>query len=170
MRTYPTESQPATARAGISFVEVLATLAVGAIITMLAAPRVTTFRDRAAVRAARQELIATAEAARGAALQRSRRARFVVQGDSVRAVVDTGPPGMPATGTQTVLAPARFGTDYKVTIELGDPGDTVVTYDGRGLANPRLGRMAKWVIVGRTTRDSVCVGSMGTILQKGCSL
>ena len=169
MRIHVKDSRPATARAGISFVEVLATLAVGSIITMLAAPRIVSFRDGAAVRAARMELAATAEAARGAAMQRGRTARFIVRGDSVTAVVDTGPPGLAATGTQVVLRTASFKRDYNVRIVLANQLDSSVAYDGRGIANPRLGRVARYAIVGSHSRDSVCIASLGTILPNRCA-
>ena len=169
MRTRLTDSRPATARAGFSFVEVLATLALGAIIMMLAAPRVTLFRDRSAVRAARDELLATAEAARGAALQRGRTSRLIVSGDSIRAEVDTGPPGLAPSGTQVVLRSSKLQRDYKVSLVLAYPSDSLVSYDGRGFANPRIGHVARFTIVGTTTRDSMCIASFGTVLPRGCA-
>jgi prepilin-type N-terminal cleavage/methylation domain-containing protein len=164
-------SPPATSRErrGFTFIESLATFAIAAIVAMLAAPRITQFRDRSAVRAARQELTAVLEAARTASVQRSTRSQVIISGDSARAIVDTGPPGLPAVGQRTVLALRSLKTTYGVRLEFGTPADSAIVYDSRGMANPRLARVARYVVVGRVARDSVCVASMGTILPRGCA-
>ena len=93
-----------------------------------------------------------------------------MRGDSAFAAVDTGPPGLAATGSRTVLALPSLQREYGVRIQLGVPGDTLIAYDGRGLTNPRLNRIARYVLVGRWTRDSICVTSLGTILPRTCTL
>lgn len=157
-------------RPGFTFVEVLIAIAIAGILAMIVAPNTRAFRDRASVRAARQEIVATIDAARAAALQRGRTARFVVRGDSALAVVDTGPPGLAATGSRVVLAPESVRRQYGVSLRVRTDGDTLLAYDSRGLANPRLGRTARYIIVGRWATDSVCVTSLGTILPRRCEL
>jgi prepilin-type N-terminal cleavage/methylation domain-containing protein len=168
MRRDPSYSFRAPRR-GFSFAETMIVVAVAGILTMLAGPRIRSFREQSAVRAARQELTATIEAARASALQRGRTSRVFVSGDSAVAVVDTGPPGLAATGSKVVLAPPSFRRTYGVQVTLGNPGDTAVIYDGRGVASPRLGRVAKYIVALRTSRDSVCVSSLGNILPRGCA-
>jgi prepilin-type N-terminal cleavage/methylation domain-containing protein len=168
MRPAPFRSSRAR-RHGFSFAEVMIVIAVGGILMMLAGPKLRSYRDWSSVRAARQELTAAIDAARASAIQRGRTARVYVRGDSAVAVVDTGPPGLAATGSKIVLAPSSFKREYGVQVLLGNPGDTAVVYDGRGFANPRIGRVAKYVVVLRTSRDSVCVSSLGNILPRGCA-
>lgn len=150
--------------------EVLIALVIGAIIASLATPALTKVRDAYAVRAARQEIVATVEAARAGAIQRGRPAQFIVRGNAVLAVVDTTPAGSPIVGKYTAAAPQAFDVAYRVTLAVGNPADTAVTYDGRGIANPRLGRVARIRIVSRTVRDSVCLSSFGQLLSAGCKL
>jgi prepilin-type N-terminal cleavage/methylation domain-containing protein len=155
-------------RSGFSLIEILITVAIGAIVASLGAPMIARTRDAFAVRAARRNLVNVVEAARGAATQRGRPARFIVRGNAVLAVVDTAPPGQPATGTLTVLSPQAFDVDYRVTVQLANPADSVVAYDARGFANPRLGHVARIRLVGRSTRDSVCLTNFGQLLPPGC--
>jgi prepilin-type N-terminal cleavage/methylation domain-containing protein len=168
MRSNPSRSVQAPRR-GFSFAEIMIAVAVAGIITMIAGPKLTTFRESTSVRSARQELTATIDAARAAALQRGRTARVTVRGDSAVAVVDTGPPGIAATGSKVVLSVASLRRSYGVQVVLGNPGDTAVVYDGRGMASPRLGRVAKYIVVLRNSRDSVCVSSLGNILPRECA-
>ena len=155
-------------RAGFSLPELLITFVIGGIVAALGTPVIARTRDAFAVRAARQNLVTTVEAARAAATQRGRTARFIVRGNAVLAVVDTAPPGQPAVGTLTVLAPQPFDVDYHVQLTLASAADSVVSYDARGFANPRVGHVARIVIVGRSNRDSVCLSSFGQILPSGC--
>ena len=161
-------------RRGFTIAELLVTLvlvvAIGAIVATIGTPMIARTRDMFAVRAARQEIVSVVEAARAGATQRGRPGRFIVRGNRVLAVVDTAPPGQLATGTFTVLAPQAFDVEYRVQLSLANPADTVVQYDARGFANPRLGHVARIIVVGRTTRDSVCLSNFGQLLPAGCTL
>lgn len=156
-------------RAGFSMIELLLTIAVAGIMLAIAGPRARAFREAAAVRGARQELATAIEAARGAAIQRSRPARVHVRTDSLLVTVDTGAPGAAATGRFTVLGPLRLDSQFVVTMTPADAGDTVISYDARGLANPRVGHVARFVVARGAHRDSVCVSHLGMILPRGCA-
>jgi Tfp pilus assembly protein FimT len=150
-------------------VELLLTLAVAGLMLVIAAPRARAFREASSVRGARQELATAIEAARAAALQRSRPARVSIATSGVLVTVDTGAPGAPATGRYTVLGPLRLDTAFAATVTAAVPGDTVITYDARGLASPRLGHVARYIVARGTHRDSVCVSNLGMILPRGCA-
>ena len=148
--------------------EVLITIAVGMIIMSIAAPSLGKARDRYAVQTARREIAATVEAARGASVQRGHPAHFYVRGNAVVAIADTAAPGQAVTGTLVVLAPRRFDAAYGVTLSLANSADTAIAFDARGFANPRIGHVARIAVVGRSTRDSVCISSFGQVLPKDC--
>ena len=156
-------------RAGFSMVELLLTIAVAGIMIAIAGPRARAFREGASVRSARQELTTAIEAARGAAIQRSRTARVHIRTDSLLVTVDTGAPGGPATGRYRVLGPLRLDSSFVVTLTPAIAGDTVISYDSRGLANPRIGHVARFVITRGNRSDSVCVSNLGMILPRGCA-
>ena len=127
--------------------ELLITIAMAGIIASMAGSPLKRGRDAYAVRGARQEIGATIDAARAGAVQRGRTGRFVVRGNAVLAIVDTtATAGGQVVGTFTVLAPQDLKTAYGVTLTLATPADTLVAYDGRGFANPRLMRMARVII------------------------
>lgn len=156
-------------RAGFSLVELLITVVVAGVLIMVAGPRWRSYRDGAAVRSARLELVAAHEAARAGAIQRGQIGRVLLSGDSLRSVVDTGPPGAPATGRMTVFGPVRLDALHQVTLTVANGADRTIAYDSRGLANPRLGRTAVYVVARGAFRDSVCVSSVGLVLLKRCA-
>lgn len=151
-------------RAGFSLVELLTVFVLVAVLSMVVGPRLGAVRAGSAVRAARLELGAAVDAARAAAMQRGRPARVVVRGDRVTASVDTG-----AAGRMT-LVDVPLDAEYGVTTAFGTPADTLVAFDGRGLASPRLGRVARIVVryPAPIVRDSICVSSLGQLLPRGC--
>jgi Tfp pilus assembly protein FimT len=155
-------------RPGLTLPELLITFAVGAIVASLSAPMISRSRDQFAVRGARNEVVTVIEAARAASVQRSRPARFIVRGNQVMAIVDTGGAGGAATGTFTVLRPQGLDTAYRVRLAVALPTDTLIAFDSRGFANPRLGHIARIRITGRVVVDSVCLTSFGQLLPKGC--
>lgn len=156
-------------RKGLTLPELLITFAVGAIVTGVAAPMLARSRDAYAVRGAKQEIFATFEAARSAGIQRGRPSRLLVQGNTVLAQVDTAPPGQPTVGQFTVRARSPLDTAYRVQLALAVASDTVIQFDARGLANPRLGHTARIRIATRRVVDSVCVSSFGQLLPNGCA-
>lgn len=152
--------------AGYTLVELLIVFAVIGALVSLAAPSAAGLRGGQAVRGARGEIVATVEAARGAAIQRGKPAWLVRKGNTLVAVAEDGT----AEG-YTVVATADLNALYGVT--LTTPGaPAVLKFDARGLANPRLTTdVARYVVAaaGTTQRDSVCVSRLGLLLPRGCA-
>jgi prepilin-type N-terminal cleavage/methylation domain-containing protein len=160
--------RPASARRGVTLPELLITVIMVAIIASIATPKLARSRDSYAVRAARRELVATAEAARSAAIQRGRPSYLIVRGNTVLALVDTV-----TGGSAAIRYPVRPATAldalYKVQLSLATPADSMIVYDARGFANPRLSRIARIRITGRLIKDSLCLTNFGQILPQGCT-
>ena len=156
-------------RAGFSLVELLVVCAVVGIAVLIAAPRARAIRHASAVRAARSELVVAVEAARSAAIQRGRPARFRLGPTGIVATVDTAPPGN-ASQWMVIYGPDRLDRQFDVTLSTAAPGDSVIDFDARGFASPRLGRVARLVVARPGFRDSVCVSSVGLIMRRGCVL
>ncbi|AHG93898.1 hypothetical protein J421_6363 (plasmid) [Gemmatirosa kalamazoonensis] len=159
------------ARSGFSLTELLIALVMASILATMAGSPLARARNAFAVRAVRQTITAVLDAARAGAVQRGRTGRFVVRGNAVLAYVDTvAIAGGSVVGTYTVMAPEDFLTAYGAKLSLASPGDTLVAYDGRGFANPRLGRIARVIITKGTAKDSVCITNLGQVMPRGCSL
>lgn len=159
--------RPGRARRGYTMIEVLIVLTLLGVLMAATRPFLVRARDGWAVRAARQEVAATVDAARGAALQRGRSARVQVVGNALRAVVDTGAGFGSAL---EVLRSPDLRREYGIALSVATAADTLLQFDGRGLASPRLGRTARIRLTGRTLRDSVCVSNLGLLLPKACAL
>jgi prepilin-type N-terminal cleavage/methylation domain-containing protein len=164
----PSRARPRPPARGFTVVELLLTLVVIGAVAAIAGPRISAMRGGQAVRGARGEVVSTIEAARAAALQRGRPAWVVRRGNTLVAetVDEDG-------RARVVVATADLERLYGVTLATAVPADDQVTFDGRGLANPRLTRVvpyARYIV--RTGdgafRDSVCVTSLGLILPPGC--
>ena len=167
-RPVPRPVTRANARAAFTMVEVLIVLALVAVLAGAIGPQLTSTRSGANVRSARAELAAVIDAARGAAIQRGRVARFILRGDSLALalVEDDGP------GDFEVVRTVALRREYRVTVMARTAADTLIAYDGRGLARPRLGRVARLVVTanGTSQRDSVCVSNVGLLLPRECTL
>lgn len=160
----------AALRRGFTMVELLIVVIIVGLLAMLAGPKMTHYRDNTAVRSARQEVAAVIEAARAGAIQRGRSGKISVDvsTSTMRALVDTGAVFGATTGQYTIMATASFPQLYGVTLQIATAGDSSITFDPRGLASPRLGRVGRIRVVGRWSKDSVCVSSFGTILPRDC--
>ncbi len=158
-------------RAGFSMIELLIVIILVGTVAMFVAPRYAAVRASAALRSARQDVVSVLEASRAAALQRGRPADFIVRvaQQQLVASIDTAP----GTGAprMVILTPERLDSAYGVRISLRNAADSVITWDGRGLAWPRRSAaMARYILTQGTRTDSVCVSMMGMIMPRGCSL
>jgi prepilin-type N-terminal cleavage/methylation domain-containing protein len=164
----PSRARPRPPARGFTVVELLLTLVVIGAVAAIAGPRISAMRGGQAVRGARGEVVSTIEAARAAALQRGRPAWVVRRGNTLlAATVDED------GRSRVVVATADLWTLYNATLTTAVPADDSVTFDGRGLANPRITRAvpyARYVVsaAGGAFRDSVCVTTLGLILPPGC--
>jgi prepilin-type N-terminal cleavage/methylation domain-containing protein len=153
---------------GFTVFELLITLAVLSVVTAISIPRIAAVRGANAVRGARGEVVATVEAARAAAIQRGRRAWIRRNGNVLTAeTTDEN------AARRVVVATARLDELYGALLSTADPGDDLITFDGRGLLNPRLpnGRVARYRVAAKGSpgqRDSVCVSAIGMLLPPGC--
>ena len=169
-RMTPCRARRRRPAAGFTVVELLITLVLVGVVVTLAGPRIGALRAGQAVRGARGEVVATIEAARAAALQRGRPAWVVRRGNTlVAATVDEN------SASRVVVATADLERMYGATLRTAVPADDSVTFDGRGLAAPRIARevpFARYIVRagGGAFRDSVCVTSLGLILPPGCVL
>jgi prepilin-type N-terminal cleavage/methylation domain-containing protein len=159
----------ARGRRGVTLTELLIVLSIAAALAMIAVPRARSVIDRGSASSATAEVGAAIESARFAAMQRGRRATVRLRGDSVIAVVDTGPPWVAATGQMLVLRVANTRRGYGVTLNVPNDVDSIV-YDPRGFANPRKPAGTKYVLTRNAARDSVCIGELGMIMPRGCRL
>ena len=165
----PRPAPPRRPRGGFTMVELLLVIAMVGAVVAIAMPKMRTFRDASAVRSARLQLVTAVEAARAAAIQRGRQARVRVRGDSVLVTVDTGSPGAASTGTFTVLSTIPLMKEHAVTVSLASPTDTIIGFDSRGLASPRLDPTRVYVLTRGAMRDSVCVSRLGMLLPARCA-
>jgi type IV fimbrial biogenesis protein FimT len=153
-----------TTRGGFSLVELLIVVVMMSVLVALGMPKLGAVRGAQQVQAARAEVASTVEAARSAAIQRGVSARVVTRGNTLIAIADD------TVGGFRVVQTAELDREYGVTLTVATPADTEVRFDGRGLANPRLGRLARWVVrVQSGQADSVCVTNVGLLLPRGCT-
>jgi hypothetical protein len=72
-------------------------------------------------------------------------------------------------GSTTTLVPAKsLMTLYNVSI--ASTTDTIITFDMRGFATPRLSSTGMIKLTQGVRRDSVCVTTAGQIMPRRCSL
>jgi prepilin-type N-terminal cleavage/methylation domain-containing protein len=156
-------------RAGFTIAEMMVVMAVAAILALLAGPKIVGMRERASLNAARQQLAATVDAARSAAIQRGRRATVRRSGSRLIAEVDTAQRGQAPQMMQVMVA-GPFDSIYHVRMQLtgGSATDTLVTWDGRGFLMPRRTTDAHFIVQNPAGRDSVCVSKIGVILPRRC--
>ena len=126
-------------------------------------PKFSGLVERNKLSAAREEIAAAVATARAAAVQKGRTATLRVSGNTMWVTVVTSNAG----ATTTIVPVKSFSSLYNVSLAATD---TIVTYDTRGFASPRLGGTAVFRIVGSSRRDSVCITTAGQIMPRSCSL
>lgn len=154
-------------RRGISLVEILIVLAVSGILAAIATPAIGRTYDRLNVQAATRQLAAAVGAARAASLQKGRPSRLRISSTGMMSVtVDTNSLGNAAT----VISARLPGASNGLTVTPRRAADSLLSFDARGFVSPRLASNAVIVIAGTAARDSICVGRLGQILDRGCTL
>ncbi|MHB1224842.1 MAG: GspH/FimT family pseudopilin [Gemmatimonadaceae bacterium] len=151
------------AGSGFTLLELLIVVVISGMLAMMAAPRISAARNTANLVSAREQLSAAISTARAAAIQKGQPVtlRFTAAGPSATVVGRTG-------AQLRIVAPVDLRTQYGVTVSTRT--DTI-RFDSRGLAAPKLGGRAVFRLTGAAGGvDSVCVGVLGQIMPRGCSL
>lgn len=153
-------------RRGFTTVELLVAIVLIGILTAIATPRFTLWRQRSAVTAARQHVEASLATARAAVVQRGTSGAFLARGNTLSAWALS-----PRTGdTVWVIPPTRLDSLLRVTLTTGSPGDSIVRFNSRGLANNGVGSIHRYILTSGPRRDSICVAPAGNILPRRCAL
>lgn len=157
MRTFlPRRSTSDGRRPGFTFVELMVALTVAAVIMGIAIPRMSPMRDSAGVRSSKQVLMGYLSTARQAAIRRGQPATFHVSGNRVWVSVNGGADRL----TPEVNLYDQNGVTLTTAL-------TTVTFNPRGLANPRLGTSQVLRLNRGISTDSVCVTILGMLGQCG---
>jgi prepilin-type N-terminal cleavage/methylation domain-containing protein len=150
-------------RRGFSLLEMLIVMVIVAGLAIFSLPRFGGLRDRSRMTAARQEIEAGIATARAAAIQKGRTARFRLAAGFLTVTVDTTAGG----AQKTLIARHSLDSLHGVTTSATD---TMITFDPRGFAQPRLAATGIFRVLGTGRRDSVCVTPAGQIMPRRCSL
>jgi type II secretory pathway pseudopilin PulG len=132
-------------------------------LTLFSVPKFAVLQERSKLTSARQEIEAAIATARAAAIQKGRVSRLHIGNNKLSVTV------IPVGGgaQQTVLPEMPLDSVYGVTMSVTD---TLIVFDVRGFAWPRLSATGIFRLIGRTRRDSVCISTTGQLLSRGCSL
>lgn len=146
-------------RPGFSFIELMIAMTVAAAIMAIAFPRLTPVRDSAGVRTSKQVIMSYLATARQSAIRRGSSATFHVNGNAVWV---TAPDSTGATQTvePRVDLLQRNGVTLATTL-------TSVTFNGRGMAAPRLGGADSLTLSRGASTDKVCVTMLGMVGKCG---
>ncbi len=151
-------------RAGFTAVELMIVVVIVGVLTVVAIPRFSVWRERGSVGAARQQIVSAIATARSSAVQRGTRATFKVSGNTIRAWAMS-----PAGDTVFVIPLVRLDSTLNTTITLRNAADTAIVFDGRGFSRRSSGGVYRYILENGKHRDSVCVGSGGTVLPRRCT-
>jgi Tfp pilus assembly protein FimT len=146
-------------------IEILMVTVMIGVMVAIAVPKFATTRETGALRATRQVLASTFSAARAAAIQKGQTATLTLTETSATVSVLTGSQSQ----SVVVYGPIRFNSSMGTNITPLDGAPTVITYDVRGLASPRLDDVTRYEVRSASRRDTVCVSATGFILPKGCA-
>jgi type IV fimbrial biogenesis protein FimT len=150
-------------RQGYTLTELLIVVVMVGALTLLALPKFSWLVERNKLSAAREEITSAIATARAAAVQKGRVATFRISGNKMWVTVVTNDAG----ATMTVVPIKSLKTLYNVSLAAND---SVITFDMRGFANPRLASTGVFRILGITKTDSVCITTAGQIMPRGCQL
>jgi prepilin-type N-terminal cleavage/methylation domain-containing protein len=151
------------AQPGFTLVEMMMVIVIISLLTLFAVPKFGVLQERSRLQSARQEIEAALVTARAAAIQKGRIAKLHIGNNRLSVTVIPVGGGPEMTVLPVMPLDSVFGISMTVT-------DTVVTFDVRGFATPRLSGTGMFKLIGRTRRDSVCVSTSGQIMSRGCTL
>ncbi|MGQ0537596.1 MAG: pilus assembly FimT family protein [Gemmatimonadaceae bacterium] len=153
-------------RGGYTLTELLIVVAIIGIVAAFGVPRIGFLKEQTNLAAAREQFQAALSSARASALQKGRRSRFIVSNHAITVDVIVDDAG----NRDTVVRTLPFDSVFTMRIQLGGTADTLIAFDGRGIASPRLGGIAMFRLVGATRKDSICVTPLGQSMPRSCTL
>jgi prepilin-type N-terminal cleavage/methylation domain-containing protein len=149
-------------RNGFTLIEMLIVFALISIMVAFAVPRARAVKDRAYLRAARDQIAVGLAAARASAVQKGQLSTFVMRNDTMRVAL-----GALADGT-SIIGARNLNELYGVRVTLASPDDSLLTYDARGYVTPLVGGRHTYRVTVNSLTDSVCVSKLGLTLKNGC--
>lgn len=144
------------ARPGFTAVELIIALTVLSIMLGLGLPKLAVARDRAAVRGAKQQVIAYLASARATAIRRGVPAQFHATDNTIWVTATTA-----SAGRDTVGASKPLGSEYAVTLT----GTDSLLFDARGFVT-NLAATQKFLVTRAEFSDSLCVSRAGLIASR----
>ena len=165
-RGYPRWSRFPTARSGFSLIEMLVVLVLISAMAGIIAPRMRGYRERLNLDAARTQVESAVATARSAAIQKGFPAKLRIVNNQMTVVATVNSAGL----TMVILGPVMFDSSLGVRVQPAAVADSLITFEARGFASPRLAATGKFRITGTTRSDSVCVTVTGALLPRGCAL
>ncbi|HEU4641906.1 MAG TPA: GspH/FimT family pseudopilin [Gemmatimonadaceae bacterium] len=147
-------------RRAFTIIEILIVVMIVGILMAISLPKLGTTRVRLDARAAQRRVASALGQARALAIQNGRSARFVLDGNVIKVVLEKN------DGTWQSIVQQDLSATEGVTVE--STRDTL-SFDPRGLALSNAGG-TRIVITKGTYSDSVCVLGLGKILSDKCSL
>lgn len=163
---YPYPEYHVRRRRGFSLIELMAVVAIIAIIAATIIPAVADLRTRSGLRSARTLLVSAFSAARAAAVQKGKTATVSL---SDGALTVTAMSGLRPAPVQ-IQGPVNLSRTTGAALAPLAGAPTEVVYDARGLITPTTGTVARYELRLGARADTVCVTGAGTILPKGCVL
>ena len=148
---------------GFTLLELVIVIVISGMLMMIAAPRISEARNTANLVSAREQVSAAISTARAAAIQKGEpvTVRFTAAGPSATIRGRTG-------AEVRIIPPVDLRSVYGVTVSTRTDS---IRFDSRGLAAPKLSERAVFRMTGLGGGvDSVCVGVLGQIMPRGCSL
>lgn len=153
-------------RRGFSLVELLAVIAITAIIAAMTVPAMSDLRTRSGLRSARALVLSSFSAARASAIQKGKTATVTLN-NSVLSV--TAMSGLRAEPVQ-IQGPVNVSRTTGAVVAPLNGAPTSIVYDARGLITPNSTSIARYELRLGSRRDTVCITGAGTIMPKGCVL
>lgn len=134
------------------------------LVAVIGIPKLAVLRDRNAIESAREQLASTLVTAKSGARQRGMPAHVLLSGNVLSAWTYS-----PTSGdTVWLVQPTDLQATTGVTVTVGVPEDSLISFDTRGFAN-RVDYVRVWGVGIGARKDSICIGPLGTLYKRNCT-